>query len=172
MGIFIKDTWVLCLSESPHLPPPLIFPVSVLAVPSPSAAMPLWRCFTLLYGSTPISPCCPRLCSTSSALRPRSSLACCPVLCPSSLSSPWRRSERHWLLAIMGRNFVERSTICSLMQEKWTIILSLYAQVLVVDLGNSRLLRQVGHALSRVCVRFLFHPYIEENWFSILFCHI
>lgn len=49
------------------------------------------------------------------------------------------------------------------MQEKWTIILSLYAQVLVVDLGNSRLLRQVGHVLSRVCVRFLFHPYIEEN---------
>lgn len=88
--------------------PSTYFPcVSLLAALSPSAATLLWRCSTPLYGSTLISLCCPRPCSTSSALQPRSSLACCPVLCPSSLSCPWRRSESHRFLAIVGWNLMQ-----------------------------------------------------------------
>lgn len=120
-----------------------ISPVSLLAVLYPSAAMLLWPCFTPLYGSTLTSPCCPRPCSTSSALQPRLSLACCPVLCLSSQSCPWRRSESR----IMWQNLQIYRFITSLVQ-----MYVFCAQVLVVDLGNSRFLRQVGHVLSHVCV--------------------
>lgn len=105
-----QNIWVLFLSD-PHLSSPPVLPVSPLAVLSPSAAMLLLRCSTPLYGSTLTYLCCLPPCSISSALQPRSSLACCPVLCPSSLSCPWRRSERRWFLAITG------SIICTIMQK-------------------------------------------------------
>lgn len=78
----------------------LIFPVCFRTVPFPSAATLLWHCFTRLYGSTLTSLCCPRPCSTSCAPPPLSLLACCPVVCPSSLSCPWRRSDRLRFFAI------------------------------------------------------------------------
>lgn len=63
----------------------------LLAARSPSAAMQWWRCSTRSCGSTPTSPCCPPPCSTSSAPRLRSSLACSPAPCLSSKNFPWRR---------------------------------------------------------------------------------